>query len=88
MPLVNNYYLKSFKTYIALNVAIYWDMVACSLYVNQYFGGTYHIHHQGKKSAEVIRPSETSVRLWTTWLNIPEDGSIRNYHCERREIII
>jgi hypothetical protein len=33
----------------------------CSPYVNQRFGGTYHLHLQGRKSAE----QETSIR----WLD-------------------
>jgi hypothetical protein len=35
-----------------MNVAIFWDKAPCSLYVNQHFGGMYHLFIQGKKSAE------------------------------------
>jgi hypothetical protein len=31
---------------------------------------------------EVIRSSEMSVHIWTTWCYIPEDDNFRNYHCE------
>jgi hypothetical protein len=31
-------------TVVVMNVAIFWDIVPCSLYVNQHFGGAYHFH--------------------------------------------
>jgi hypothetical protein len=45
-------------TAVVMNVAIFWDIAPCSPYVNQRFGGTYHLYLQGKKSAE----QETSVQ--------------------------
>jgi hypothetical protein len=39
---------------------IFWDIASCSLYMNQHFGGTYHLHLQGWKSAE----QETSESRW------------------------
>jgi hypothetical protein len=30
-------------TAVVINVAIYWDIAPCSLYVNQHFGITYHL---------------------------------------------
>jgi hypothetical protein len=33
-----------------MNVAIFWDLAPCSPYVNRRFGGTYHLHLQGRKS--------------------------------------
>jgi hypothetical protein len=33
-------------------VSVFWDIVLCSRYMNQRFGGNYHLHLQGKKSAE------------------------------------
>jgi hypothetical protein len=32
-----------------MNVAIFWDIAPCSRYVNRCFGGTYHLHLQGRK---------------------------------------
>jgi hypothetical protein len=31
---------------------------------------------------ELLWSSETSVRIWTTQLYMPDDGNSRNYHCE------
>jgi hypothetical protein len=51
-----------------LNVAIFWHIMPLSPYVNQRFGGTYHIHLQGRKSP---------AALWFLARPIfhPEDGS-------------
>jgi hypothetical protein len=35
-----------------MNAAIFWDTVPCRQNVNQRFGGTYHLHLQGRKSIE------------------------------------
>jgi hypothetical protein len=35
------------------NLAIFWDVEPCSLYVNRRFGGIYHLHLQGWKSLEL-----------------------------------
>jgi uncharacterized protein YjhX (UPF0386 family) len=35
-----------------INVAIFLDTAMCSPYVNRRFGGMYHLHLQGRKSAE------------------------------------
>jgi hypothetical protein len=40
-----------------MNVAIFWDVEPCGPYMNRRFGGTHHLHIQGRKSAE----QETSV---------------------------
>jgi hypothetical protein len=32
--------------------AIFWDIAPCSQYMNKRFGRTYHLHLQGRKSAE------------------------------------
>jgi cellulose synthase/poly-beta-1,6-N-acetylglucosamine synthase-like glycosyltransferase len=39
-------------TSVFTNIAISCDIAHCSPYVNQRFGGTYHLHLQGRKSAE------------------------------------
>jgi hypothetical protein len=41
------------------------------------FGGTYHLHFQGRKSTE----QETSVKQ-VARQNIPDDGNIYNHRCE------
>jgi hypothetical protein len=51
------------------NVAISWDMVPCSPYVNGRFGGTYHLHLQVRKLAG----KETRVLKVVAW---------PNYRCE------
>jgi hypothetical protein len=43
-----------------LNVAILWDMPPQSPYVNRRFGGTYHLHLQGRISAQ----QEIKVQQW------------------------
>jgi hypothetical protein len=45
-----------------------------SRYVNRRFGGTYHLHVQGRKSAE----QETSVQQVARQRYIQEDGNIHN----------
>jgi hypothetical protein len=69
-----------------MNAAIFWDIAQCNPYVNRLFGGTYHLHIQGRKSAEqetraqqvvrLIPSSETSIHIRTTQRYIPEDGNI------------
>jgi hypothetical protein len=39
-------------TVVVTNVAIFWDIAPCTPYVNRRFGGTYHLHLQGRKSTE------------------------------------
>jgi hypothetical protein len=50
---------KVLKFFSLLKIAIFWDIAPCSPYMNRRFGGTYHFHLQGRKSAE----QETSVRV-------------------------
>jgi hypothetical protein len=40
-----------------MKVAIFWDIASCSPYMKQRFVVTYHLHLQGRKSADY----ETSV---------------------------
>jgi hypothetical protein len=35
-----------------MNVAILWDIALCSPNVNRRFGGVYHLHIHGRKSAK------------------------------------
>jgi hypothetical protein len=37
-----------------MNISIFWNIAPCSSYVNRRFGGVYHIHFQGRKSAEHV----------------------------------
>jgi hypothetical protein len=37
---------------VVMKIAIFWDTVPCISYMNRRFGGTYHFHLQGRKSAE------------------------------------
>jgi hypothetical protein len=46
------YLLNAYSSNKALNVAQFWDVVPCSLYMNRRFGGTYHLHIEGRKSAK------------------------------------
>jgi hypothetical protein len=85
--------LDSHGNYVLLtmvNVAIFWDIVHCSPYVNWCFRGTYHLRLLGRESAE----EETSLQQvarqnfprnassWTTRRHIPENGNIHNYRCD------
>jgi hypothetical protein len=54
-----------------MNVAIFWDIMLCSPYVNRRLGGTYYFHLQDRKSAE----QETSVQQ-VTRRYISENGNI------------
>jgi hypothetical protein len=51
-------HIENIEQLYKLNVATYRDISPCSPYVNRCFGGTYHFHLQGTKSAE----QETSVQ--------------------------
>jgi hypothetical protein len=42
---------------VVMKVVFFWDTAPCSPYVNRCFRGTYHLHLQGRKSAE----QETSL---------------------------
>jgi hypothetical protein len=42
---------------VIIHIAVLWEKAPCSTYVNRRFGGTYHLHLQGRKSAK----QETSV---------------------------
>jgi hypothetical protein len=45
-------------------MAVFWDIASCTLVeIDQRFGGTYCLHHQGNHHQ-------------TTWLNIPEDSHL------------
>jgi hypothetical protein len=35
-----------------MNIAIFWDIALCNLSENRDFGGKYHHHLQGRKSAD------------------------------------
>jgi hypothetical protein len=39
-------------TAVVMKIVIFWDIAPCSPYMNRRFGGTYHFHLQGRKSAE------------------------------------
>jgi hypothetical protein len=58
-------------TAVDMNIAVFWDIVLCSTYVNRRSGGTYYLHIVGRKSAE----QETSVQQVDKGY-IPEDGNI------------
>jgi hypothetical protein len=45
-------------TAAVLTVSVFWDIAPCSLYVDECFGGTYHLDPQGRKSTE----QETSLQ--------------------------
>jgi hypothetical protein len=40
------------KLRVNMKVAIFWDTALRSPYMNRRFGGKYHLHPQGRKSAE------------------------------------
>jgi hypothetical protein len=47
-------------TAVVIKTAILWDIAPCSPYMNRRFGGMYHIHLPGRKSAA----QETSESRW------------------------
>jgi hypothetical protein len=50
-----------------MKFAIFWYIAPCSTYMNRRFGGTYHLHLQGRKSAEC---SENSSALRISFLRL------------------
>jgi hypothetical protein len=63
-----------------MNAAIFWDIVPCSLYATERFGGTYHLSLQGRKLAELETSVQKVTRYAACWvlarlLFYPEDGS-------------
>jgi hypothetical protein len=65
--------------------AVFRDVAQCRSCVNRRFGGTYHLHIQGKDhiaSIFRVRLSETSVHTRPTLRHIPEDEIL---HSHRRE---
>jgi hypothetical protein len=75
-------------TDIVMNVVIFWDIVPCSLYVNQRFWGTCHFHLQGQKPAcsRLLGTCCTQVscsayiRPWTWWYIPPKCRLIYGLH--------
>jgi hypothetical protein len=51
-------------TSIPMKNAVFWDVAPCRSSVNRRFGGTYHLHLHGRKSA--------SEDLASRWLQLPE----------------
>jgi hypothetical protein len=49
------YYLSRKQNWIVticyMKCSIFWDIAPCSTYMRRRFGGTYHLHLQGRKSA-------------------------------------
>jgi hypothetical protein len=43
-----------------MKYALFWDIEPCSPYMSRRFGGLYHLHLQGRKSAE----QDTSENKW------------------------
>jgi hypothetical protein len=58
--------------------AVFWDVAPCRSCVNRRFGGTYRLHHQGRK----IRERGTSVSRWllTEWCASPKRRFTQNLH--------
>jgi hypothetical protein len=48
-----------------MKIVILWDIAPCSTYMNRRFGRIYHLHFQGRKSAE----QETSKNRWLGRIN-------------------
>jgi hypothetical protein len=45
-------------TAVVMEIAIFWDLAQCSPNMNRCFGGMYHLHFQGRKSAEPMGTGE------------------------------
>jgi hypothetical protein len=66
-----------------MNVIICWDVAPCGPYAVPHFGGTYHLHLQGRISAEQGTSMHQVARhIQTTRRCIPEDDNFHNYSCE------
>jgi hypothetical protein len=59
-----------------MNVAIIRDIALCSPYVSRCFGGTYHLHLQGRKSA-MEETSDHQVARARHYIS--EDGNIHHF---------
>jgi hypothetical protein len=54
-------------------------------YKNQHFGGTYHLHHQGKRISEIetaLVVTRTSVPTRATRGHIPGGDIFHSHRCE------
>jgi hypothetical protein len=56
------------------STAMFWDIAPCSPYVTQRFGRAYHLHLQGRKSAE----QETCVQEMARYAEDGGDTFFRN----------
>jgi hypothetical protein len=61
-------------TVVVTNVAIFWDIVLLSPYVNRRFEEINHLHLQGRKSA--VQESSVQQVARPTRRHIPENGNI------------
>jgi hypothetical protein len=64
------------RTAVIMKVAILWDLAPCSPYINQGFGGKYHLHFQGRKSSE---PSYLLARWFLAQLIFCPEGAGNNF---------
>jgi hypothetical protein len=67
-------------TAVGANVAILWDIAPCNPYVNRRFGGTYHLHFQGKVSTATNRRFTLDVNIIS--------GPLHSNNCTIHTIII
>jgi hypothetical protein len=76
--------------YAQLNVLksiMFWDMTPGSpLSVNRRFGGTYHLHFQGRRNKFSKKPARKQVAR-TTRRHIPEHDTLHNHRCEKPQIL-
>jgi hypothetical protein len=56
------YFTGNYVKWLCMNVAIFWDTVPCSPYVNGGFGGTYRLHLQGLATCYTLVSCSTDFR--------------------------
>jgi hypothetical protein len=56
-------------TAVTMKNAVFWDVAACRSCVNRRFGGTYHLHLQGRKIREARNQREQVVQTAATYIH-------------------
>jgi hypothetical protein len=55
-------------TAVVMKITIFWDIMLCSpLNVNRHFGGTYHLHLQGRRMRRAKNQRESSACHMHSW---------------------
>jgi hypothetical protein len=74
---------KIFKTLKNLKLAVSWDIAPCILCIARRFGITYHLHLQGRKSADQETSVQQAVLYIRRWpLYLPQRETVTVSYCD------